>query len=185
MWKLVCMQKTLGIITTGVSCVHAFCKSLNIFHSSKEMGNTVWCSLTTNPKFRFTARRLKPLKIPWKVQAVQTTNHNNYETLHECYVDSRNTHTTASWTSSTWIEIKNLNNGRKEIQSKLLKVSNQWMGGHNQTLTRKKKTQKCCCDKVCCFSWMLDTKMLLQVRYKCCLRQVPRYICLPGSYTVL
>jgi len=146
-----------------------FCKSLNIFHTSKELGNTVWCSLTTNPKFRFTARRLKPLKIPWKVQAVQTTNHNNYETLHECYVDSRNTHTTASWTSSTGIEIKNLNNRRKEIV-KLLQVSNQWTGDHNQTLTRKKKTQKCCCDKkyavsVECWTQRCFCKLVTNVVY--------------------
>ena len=30
---------------------------------------------------------------------------------------------------------------------------------------------------------MLDTKMLLSVSYKCCLRQVPRYTLPPWSYT--
>ena len=50
------------------------CKSLNIFHTRKELEKH---SMMTNPKFRFAARRLKlkPLKLPWKVQAVQITNH--------------------------------------------------------------------------------------------------------------
>ena len=92
------------------------------FHPNEEIGKH--STMHHFAKFNFTARKLKSLKPPWKAQAVQTTNYwqhiHNHETLHDCYVDSKSTHTTASRASSTWIETKDLSDGRKDIQSKLL-----------------------------------------------------------------